>query len=164
MDRQQEIIRLLIEKLGGNESTEARLFALLNKMVDASIPALRDAVTPIDQTCNDITLNGLDIPPVFNREVKKALTKDVRTDIGELHNYTVTISEIDTQRHSCKVNIANMETGKRVLAEILDPVVDRPHNPYVVALASGDPLEVVGKLETYRDDGRVHRFYISSAV
>lgn len=145
-----------------NSDTNAKLLATIEKMADALRPAAKQAVAPIGNTCQSISLGTASSPrAVFLRqEDKDRLTAPADTSIEGSRDYVGIISEMDMETGSCKVALEGDEAAPRIVAIITDPAGRVANNAYVRAMSEIRSIAFIAKAEIDHD-GNIVRLYIS---
>lgn len=131
----------------GNQKQFDRLLSTLERMAEGLRPAMRQAVEPVGRFCRTMTVNQAVV-------VDAAAADDIRStedeEISEASTWTVTLTELDLEKSTAKLRIAN-DPSRRISAVINDPAARAASNIYLRAFASGQSLQVTGKAG-YRDD------------
>lgn len=141
---------------------QERMLATIERLADALQPAVRQALTPIGQSVESINIRGKGDPRpgvVLDRETKELATSGKDNTITEARRMSGIISELDMLTGSCKVALGS-DPSTRISAKIVDPVIVRPNNPYVQAMAQLSTLDFTAKAEI-DNEGDVVMLFIS---
>ncbi|AKL42416.1 TPA: hypothetical protein I8438_001797 [Serratia marcescens] len=161
-----------IEALGNKDrATIDGLLAVIDKMAGELRPSVRQAVSPIGNTCREISVTtncGYD-PARIDEEDKAVIDRLNDDEVIGLREYKVFITEFDAQRTTAKVILLDDDSGRRVPAEINDPSVRRAGNPYITALnaylesqgADSACITVTAKASVKK--GNISKLYIADA-
>lgn len=126
-----------IEALGNKDKdTIQGLLNVIDKMATDLRPAVRQAVSPIGNTCSTISIRaGESVEPLVITESDKKIIDQLEDDevIG-IRQYQVLITEFDGVNKTAKVILIGDDQAKRVVAEISDPAIMKKENPYINAL------------------------------
>ena len=149
-----------IEQLGANhEHAVEKLANLIEKMVVDMRPSARMSVMPIGTSCRTMTIKSEFRESTFDEIDKAEIMKDADDELTELRPFTVLITELDLERGSCKAHIEGEIEDKRINSVITDPLLQSPNNPYSLAFAAGDKIDV--KAKALLKGGEISRLYIS---
>lgn len=165
----KEALEKAIEALGNKDRpTIDGLIAVIDKMAGELRPSVRQAVSPIGNTCNHISVStGLgNRPATINEADKKAIDQLEDDEVLGLREYKVFVTEFDAQRMTAKVIIDGDDSCKRVIAQISDPSASKAENPYLAALgrymannsASGSCVTVTAKATVKK--GLINKLFI----
>ncbi|HFF8944278.1 TPA: hypothetical protein ACGE6U_001754 [Serratia marcescens] len=161
-----------IEALGNKDrATIDGLLAVIDKMAGELRPSVRQAVSPIGNTCREIsvTTNCGHEPARIDEEDKAVIDRLNDDEVIGLREYKVFITEFDAQRTTAKVILLDDDSGRRVPAEINDPSVRKAGNPYITALnaylesqgAGSACITVTAKASMKK--GNISKLYIADA-
>lgn len=161
-----------IEALGNKDrDTIDGLLKVIEKMAEELRPSVRQAVSPIGNTCREIsvTTNGGYEPARINEDDKAVIDRLNDDEVIGLREYKVFITEFDAQRTTAKVIMLGDESNRRIPADISDPTVRKAGNPYITALnayiasqgAGSACVTVTAKASVKK--GNVIRLYIADA-
>lgn len=161
-----------IEALGNKDrATIDGLLAVIDKMAGELRPSVRQAVSPIGNTCREIrvTTNCGHNPARIDEEDKAVIDRLNDDEVIGLREYKVFITEFDAQRTTAKVILLDDDSGRRVPAEINDPSVRKAGNPYITALnaylesqgAGSACITVTAKASVKK--GNISKLYIADA-
>ncbi|MGP2855151.1 DUF7946 domain-containing protein [Serratia bockelmannii] len=162
-----------IEALGNKDrATIDGLLAVIDKMAGELRPSVRQAVSPIGNTCREIrvTTNCGHNPARIDEEDKAVIDRLNDDEVIGLREYKVFITEFDAQRTTAKVILLDDDSGRRVPAEINDPSVRKAGNPYITALnaylesqgAGSACITVTAKASVKK--GNISKLYIADAA
>ncbi|WP_162066601.1 hypothetical protein [Burkholderia sp. THE68] len=142
-----------------NQQNFETLKALADKLADALRPAARQALSPIDHSCQRIDLyaEGKQFM-TLDSDHKRAFSQNSGTVTEHLEPYVGVISQFDMTTGACRLTLEGATS--RIPAIVVDPVFDRPNNRYVKAMTSADPIRFLAKAEL-DDEGNPIRLYIS---
>ncbi|CAI1155962.1 Uncharacterised protein [Serratia quinivorans] len=161
-----------IEALGNKDrDTIDGLLKVIEKMAEELRPSVRQAVSPIGNTCREIsvTTNGGYEPARINEDDKAVIDRLNDDEVIGLRDYKVFITEFDAQRTTAKVIMLGDESNRRIPADISDPSVRKAGNPYITALnayiesqgAGSACVTVTAKASVKK--GNISRLYIADA-
>lgn len=108
-----------IEALGNKDrATIDGLLAVIDKMAGELRPSVRQAVSPIGNTCREIsvTTNCGHEPARIDEEDKAVIDRLNDDEVIGLREYKVFITEFDAQRTTAKVILLDDDSGRRVPA------------------------------------------------
>ena len=126
-----------IEALGNKDKdTIQGLLNVIDKMATELRPSVRQAVSPIGNTCSTISIKaGEGISPLVINEADKEIIDRLEDDeVIPLREYQVLITEFDGVKKTAKIVFLGDEQARRITAEISDPAVMKRDNPYITAL------------------------------
>lgn len=161
-----------IEALGNKDrATIDGLLAVIDKMAGELRPSVRQAVSPIGNTCREISVTtncGYD-PARIDEDDKAVIDRFSDDEVIGLREYKVFITEFDVQRTTAKVILLDDDSGRRIPAEISDPSAKKAGNPYITALntylesrgASSSCITVTAKASVKK--GNISKLYIADA-
>jgi hypothetical protein len=153
---QEEMTQLSIKQLSG---TVEKVLGAIDKLAHALRPAARQALTPIDRSCERIDLHANGERFISITTAHKRAFADADAIVSDhLTPYTGVISEFDMTSGTCMVTLEG--DALRTPALVLDPIFNRPNNIYVGAMASAFPLRFLAKAEL-DPDGQPIKLYIS---
>jgi hypothetical protein len=135
----KEALEKAIEALGNKDRpTIDGLISVIDKMAGELRPSVRQAVSPIGNTCDKISVStGAGNRAATITEADKEIIDQLDDDeVLGLREYRVFVTEFDAHRMSAKVLIDGDESGRRVMAQITDPSASKSQNPYLAALSS----------------------------
>lgn len=127
-----------IEALGNKDKdTISGLISVINKMAEELRPSVRQAVSPIGNTCNKISVSsGPEFKPTVINEEDKAVIDQLNDDeVLGLREYRIFLTEFDAHRMTAKVIIEGDDSDKRISAQISDPSASKSENPYLISLS-----------------------------
>lgn len=134
----KDALEKAIETLGNKDKdTIEGLISVIDKMATELRPSVRQAVSPIGNTCNKISVtSGSGFKPAVINEEDKAIIDQLDDDevIG-LREYKIFLTEFDAHKMTAKVILVGDETDKRIPAQISDPSALTSDNPYLASLA-----------------------------
>jgi hypothetical protein len=176
------IFNYVMTKLGGNKSHAEMSFALaekaLTEMGRVSIaamgaveriaanqrPAARMFVAPVGESCSTVTVGEQDGGAIsVDTAMRAAIDAPASVEIGQTAAFAVLISELDLKNKSCKFSLRDDDDPeRRLVGEIVDPVILRADNPYSRALSAQTWLQVSAKPEL--KDGEIERLYITDTA
>lgn len=162
---------LLEQQLGHNQGITQRLLDTVDRLAMALQPSAKKSVAPIGEACDRIELyaNGKKSLEM-NISDKDAMHCSEADTITDTKDYTITISELDKVKRTCKASFTARDSEQecdddgsvRVSCDITDPTAMISPNPYIEAFSSGHPLEV--KAKALIKDGVISKLYISDAL
>ncbi|SAK50623.1 hypothetical protein AWB80_01484 [Caballeronia pedi] len=149
----------LQQSLQHNQHNFETLKALADKLADALRPAARQALSPIDRSCQRIDLyaEGKQFM-TLDSDHKRAFSPGAGMVTEHLEPYVGVISQFDMTTGACRLTLEGATS--RIPAIVVDPIFDRPNNRYVKAMTSADPIRFLAKAEL-DDEGNPIRLYIS---
>ncbi|MDR5879508.1 hypothetical protein [Caballeronia sp. LZ032] len=140
-------------------TTVDKMMASIDKLTDILQPAARQALSPIERSCEriDLHLDGACFMSL-NRTHKRTFAHAGRKLSEHLETYVGVISQFDMTTGACRVTL---EGGSaRLPAIVVDPAFNRPKNRYVEAMASRHSICFLAKADL-DDEGHPLRLYIS---
>jgi hypothetical protein len=124
--------------------TVDKMMAVLDKLADSLRPAARRALAPVDRSCERIDLYA-DGEQFASLDATHRRAFDHAGLSRHLCEYVGVISGFDMETGNCKVTL---EGGvSRIPAVVIDPVFNRPNNPYAEAMAAAYPLRFLAKAD-----------------
>jgi hypothetical protein len=139
-----------------------KVLSAIDKLAHALRPAARQALTPIDRSCERIDLHANGERFISITTAHKRAFADADAIVSDhLTSYTGVISEFDMTSGTCMVTLDG--DALRTPALVLDPIFNRPNNIYVGAMASAFPLRFLAKAEL-DPDGQPIKLYISDTA
>ncbi|WP_142523964.1 DUF7946 domain-containing protein [Raoultella ornithinolytica] len=134
----KDALEKAIEALGNKDKdTIEGLISVIDKMAGELRPSVRQAVSPIGNTCNKISVtSGQGFKPTIIDEDDKAIIDQLDDDevIG-LREYRIFLTEFDAHRMTAKVILEGDDSDKRISAQISDPSASKSENPYLISLS-----------------------------
>ncbi len=156
----QESLGKAIEELGKKDET-TKLLATLEKMALALIPAAKQAVSPIGNTCETLKFGEKDSYYVTIDREDKASIHSEKYIVTEEQEYRVLIDEFDMRQKTCKVALRD-DLKIRYKANIYDPQAELANNKYALAMAKKAIVTV--KAKTREFEGITKEFVISDII
>jgi molybdopterin biosynthesis enzyme len=159
-----DLARTAVTEMGATSRAHSEMMMkAIDLLAESQRQNARLVASPVGDTCETIAIGSPDrLPILIDRTVKAALNAEQPTEILRETTYEVTISEIDILRRSCKVSLSGDSEEQRYDAEITDPVVQLPGNPYAAAVSEQTALKVKAKVQLR--DGDLQKFFISNTV
>lgn len=171
--KEMKHLRELFEKqLGFSQDVSQRLLDTVDRLSGALQTSAKKSASPIGGSCDRIDLyadgklhESLDISH------RDALFAEEAEPIAPERQYTILISEMDRVNRTCKASFASGDTEesqdedgspRRISCSITDPAASQEGNPYILAFASGRPLQV--KAKAIIRAGLIAKLYISDSV
>lgn len=163
----------LSAQTGQNERTTERLLQTIEKLSDSLRASLKQAVTPIGQSCRhiDIIPHGRDSFSIDQATKDAILSSDDDTQLTPLRDFRIVITEMDKERGTAKVRLIEQdgdseadsedESTARINAKISDPAFEATDNAYLASFVSGSALSVKAKASI--KDGLIRMLYVSDA-
>ncbi|MGX5087111.1 DUF7946 domain-containing protein [Enterobacter sp. UPMP2052] len=134
----KDALEKAIEALGNKDKdTIGGLISVIDKMAGELRPSVRQAVSPIGNTCNKISVaSGSGFKPAIITEEDKAIIDQLDDDeVLGLREYRIFLTEFDAHRMTAKVIIEGDDSDKRIAAQISDPSASKSENPYLISLS-----------------------------
>ncbi|WP_257885276.1 DUF7946 domain-containing protein [Proteus terrae] len=129
-----------IEALGNKDrDTIDGLLKVIDKMASDLRPAVRQASSPIGNSCTEISIksNIPNQPPtIVNQKDKEEIDKLEDDELIGISEYKVFITNVDVVNKTAKVIFENDENQRRVNAEVIDPAFGSKNSPYIKALSN----------------------------
>lgn len=152
-----ESLNKAIEQLGRKDDSE-RLIATIEKMALALIPAAKNAVSPIGNTCETIKFgDSKHYYTTIDRDDKAAIHGE-EFSVTPPNEYRVLIDEFDMRKHTCKVALRD-DLKTRYNARIADPEAELANNKYALAMAKKSIVTIKAKTKVF--EGVIKEFTIS---
>jgi hypothetical protein len=161
--------------IGQQAKTQERMLATIEKLAESLQPAVRQALSPVDQSVNSINVTS----PATSATPAAAVSLESQTKdtVPTRKSHTFSgprqisgvISELDMLTGSCKVSLQNDaqtlehsadNQSVRITAKIVDPVIGVPNNPYAEALSNASSITFTAKAEL-DPEGNVVMLYIT---
>ncbi|MDR5859432.1 hypothetical protein FZZ93_05650 [Halomonas eurihalina] len=171
-EEMRHLRELLEQQYGKDQKMMERMMDTIDRLADGLRPSVRKSVAPVGATCERIDLyaDGTKHQSI-DQAVKDAVMSNEEQELIGERTYSITISEMDYERHTCKVRLTGEEQGEqldddglpsRINAVITDPAIDMDGNQYLQAFTSRKQLDVKAKA-TIRD-GEITKLYISDTA
>jgi len=181
VEEMKHLSQALEASIGQHAKTQERMLATIEKLAESLQPAVRQALNPIGQSVDSISLSSKDSDGcaapagpafTFDRQTKELATNRKNIAITGPHQLSGVISELDMLTGSCKISVLSdtdplypidnltADPSKRTTAKIMDPVIGVPNNPYTEALSNASSITFTAKA-LIDDDGQVAVLYIS---
>jgi hypothetical protein len=166
-NRKQEEMKHLSENLTraielaaqGNSETVARMTSLVETLVDALKPAIRQAVEPVGRTCSTMRIGE---SAIIDEAMAAAIRSDEPDSYESERDFTVLITELDLENRTAKVRIDDIDSSRRVRAIISDPVIKMKGNPYVQSFVAASPIKMRAK--PGMRDGKIVVLHVSDSA
>lgn len=146
----QQSLEKAIEALGNKDAgTIDKLIAVIDRMAVELRPSVRQAVSPIGNTCDEISIatNVDGCLLKVNEHDKAEIDKLDDDEVIGLREYRAFLTEFDAHNMTAKIILEGDDSNRRIASEISDPSASKKNNPYINALGSyistkGDPSSV----------------------
>ncbi len=169
----QQSLEKAIEALGNKDAgTIDKLIAVIDRMAVELRPSVRQAVSPIGNTCDEISIaTNVDGCLLKVNEHDKAEIDKLDDDevIGLREYRAFLLTEFDAHNMTAKIILEGDDSNRRIASEISDPSASKKNNPYINALGSyistkGDPSSVftITAKATVKK-GQINRLFIVDA-
>ncbi|EOZ5144189.1 hypothetical protein [Klebsiella pneumoniae] len=168
----QQSLAKAIEALGNKDAgTIDKLIAVIDRMVVELRPSVRQAVSPIGNTCDEISIatNVDGCLLKVNEHDKAEIDKLDDDEVIGLREYRAFLTEFDAHNMTAKIILEGDDSNRRIASEISDPSASKKNNPYINALGSyistkGDPSSVftITAKATVKK-GQINRLFIVDA-
>ncbi|MBU5513596.1 hypothetical protein KQJ22_23910, partial [Enterobacteriaceae bacterium S18_ASV_15] len=135
----QQVLEKAIEALGNKDSgTIDKLISVIDKMAVELRPAVRQAVSPIGNTCDQISISTNKDGCLLKVDAadKEQIDKLEDDEIVGLREYRAYLTEFDAQNMTAKIILEGDDSKKRITSEISDPAASKKNNPYLNALSA----------------------------
>jgi len=135
----QQVLEKAIEVLGNKDSgTIDKLISVIDKMAVELRPAVRQAVSPIGNTCDQISISTNKDGCLLKVDAadKEQIDKLEDDEVVGLREYRAYLTEFDAQNMTAKIILEGDDSKKRITSEISDPAASKKNNPYLNALSS----------------------------
>ena len=133
-------------------------------MAESHRPAAKMFASPVGNSCSTASIGSPDRGAILLDSIMKdAINRSESIEVTDEKTYEVTIRELDRDKKTCKVSLANDDDPlRRYDASITDPVITIANNPYADILSSQKTIKVRAKLQIIQGD--ISRFFISNTV
>lgn len=168
----QQSLEKAIEALGNRDAgTIDKLIAVIDRMAVELRPSVRQAVSPIGNTCDEISIatNVDGCLLKVNEHDKAEIDKLDDDEVIGLREYRAFLTEFDAHNMTAKIILEGDDSNRRIASEISDPSASKKNNPYINALGSyistkGDPSSVftITAKATVKK-GQINRLFIVDA-
>ncbi|HGG8856022.1 hypothetical protein [Enterobacter asburiae] len=135
----QQVLEKAIEALGNKDAgTIDKLISVIDKMAVELRPSVRQAVSPIGNTCDQISIStNIDGCLVkVDEQDKTQIDKLDDDEVLGLREYRAYLTEFDAQNMTAKIILDGDESKKRITSDISDPAASKKNNPYLNALSA----------------------------
>lgn len=163
---------LLEQQYGKDQKMMERMMDTIDRLADGLRPSVRKSVVPVGSSCERIDLYAEgEKHQTIDQALKDSVMSSVDEELINEKTYSVTISEMDYERRTCKVRLVGDENDDsldedglppRISGVITDPAVELQGNLYLQAFMSQRPLDVRAKATL--KDGSITRLYISDTA
>ncbi|MCJ2134088.1 hypothetical protein MKK69_08425 [Methylobacterium sp. J-026] len=153
-----------ITELGSRDAgTVARLLDTVDRMAEALIPAVRQAVAPIGQSAMTLTVSGENPGTSVRLDVadRESIMAEAESEITPQRDFIVEIVGLSMEDGTCKLILSD-DAEDRIRGVVTDPQVMRPNNPYALAMAAKRRIRVRAKAAIR--EGRIEKLFISDVV
>ncbi|HGF0160788.1 TPA: hypothetical protein ACGBXG_003760 [Klebsiella variicola] len=168
----QQSLEKAIEALGNKDAgTIDKLIAVIDRMAVELRPSVRQAVSPIGNTCDEISIaTNVDGSLLkVNEHDKAEIDKLDDDEVIGLREYRAFLTEFDAHNMTAKIILEGDDSNRRIASEISDPSASKKNNPYINALGSyistkGDPssaFTITAKATVKK--GQINRLFIVDA-
>lgn len=163
--KNQELNTILVNGLlqanADSSSAHKRLIEILPALVDANANRMKDLVSPIGRSCNELKQFSRTKNEFSITEPEAAVIRSEQDlEVGDMAEYECTlISELNTKTGHCNLEIEGVE--RIVTGKISDPTLKEPNNIYSQSL--NDHTSFVCTAKPVLKDGEIHKLYISDA-
>ncbi|EOJ6089344.1 hypothetical protein ACM4AE_005926 [Klebsiella michiganensis] len=168
----QQSLEKAIEALGNKDAgTIDKLIAVIDRMAVELRPSVRQAVSPIGNTCDEISIatNVDGCLLKVNEHDKAEIDKLDDDEVIGLREYRAFLTEFDAHNMTAKIILEGDDSNRRIASEISDPSASKKNNPYINALGSyistkGDPssaFTITAKATVKK--GQINRLFIVDA-
>ena len=138
-----------------------RMLATIDRLADALRPAARAAVTPVGSSAAELSIGSGPSKTVIGAVEADIIRAETPYEVGREAEFLILITELDMLSGSCRYT--DLMSGQpKLKAQITDPVVYLPLNPYVIAMASQKPLNVRAKPSLR--EGLLEKLYVSTVL
>lgn len=168
----QQSLEKAIEAPGNKDAgTIDKLIAVIDRMAVELRPSVRQAVSPIGNTCDEISIatNVDGCLLKVNEHDKAEIDKLDDDEVIGLREYRAFLTEFDAHNMTAKIILEGDDSNRRIASEISDPSASKKNNPYINALGSyistkGDPSSVftITAKATVKK-GQINRLFIVDA-
>lgn len=143
----------------GNAETVSRMSEMVENVVAAMAPGLRQAVEPVGVTCASMRIGHA---TVITESIAASIREEEPEEYDVERDFVVRLTELDLENATAKVRFedADASKGKRIRAVITDPVLAVSPNPYLSAFVSGTAIKVRAKVGLR--DGSIVSIFISN--
>lgn len=145
----QESLGKAIEELGRKDET-TKLLATLERMALALIPAAKQAVSPIGNTCETLKFGEAGSYYATIDQEDKAAIHGEKFTVTEESTYRVLIDEFDMRKKTCKVALRD-DLQNRYSARITDPQAELANNKYALAMAKKAIVTIKAKTKEFEN-------------
>ena len=157
MNAIKEALVKAIEELGRKDDS-AKMLSTLETIALALIPAAKQAVSPIGNTCETIKFgDGEDYHTTLDRE-DKAVINGEDFSVTDEAEYRMLIDEFDMRKKTCKVALRD-DLKVRYNARVTDPQAELANNKYALAMANKAIVTVKAKTKVF--EAQIKEFVIS---
>jgi hypothetical protein len=134
------------------------------RMAEMQRPAVRSLVVPIGLSVSTLQVGDSSQGGILiDRELREAIDAPVEAIVETARNHEILISEMDRLNQTCKFAFRDDQNPERRLsAQITDPIIQTPNDPYSAAFSAQRWIIVVGKLQ--RKGGEADRLFISDII
>lgn len=171
-EEMRHLRELLEQQYGKDQKMMERMMDTIDRLADGLRPSVRKSVAPVGTTCERIDLyaDGKKHETI-DQAVKDAVMSSEDQELISERTYSITISEMDYDRHTCKIRLVGEDQDapldedglpSRINAVITDPAIEMEGNQYLKAFTSRRPFSVKAKATI--KDGDITRLYISDTA
>ena len=143
----KESLEKAIEQLGRKDDT-SKMLAIIEKISLALIPAAKDAVKPIGDECETVSLGSESAYFATWDKKDKSVINGEDFSISEKGKHKVLIDEFDMRKKTCKISPKD-DLRERYSAKITDPQADLANNKYALAMANKAIVTIEAKIKSF---------------
>ena len=134
-----------------------RMLSTIDRMADALRPAVKQAASPVGESCSTVRIGGESGMTVDAKD-KAEIMSSSAVEITAERAFKAVITELDKENATGKARLDG-DVDTRVPVTITDPAFRVNDNPYMTAFVNGTQITLVGKAEL--SEGEIKRIYVS---
>lgn len=163
-EEMKHLSEALKQSMSQNEETTKKLINIIEKMTAGLNSSAKQALSPINNTCDSISVyQDNELAVKLDQKTKDRFYDEGEKTIQPTQDFTGIISELDMDKGTCKVALNESNPEKRTNAIISDPLLHSTGNQYVTSMGKREPLTFRAKAEI-NEDGNIVKLYISDTV
>ncbi|EPP6705625.1 hypothetical protein ACUU3R_004308 [Providencia rettgeri] len=129
-----------IEALGNKDrDTIDGLLKVIDKMASDLRPAVRQASSPIGNSCTEISIKSNipnQSPTVVTQKDKDEIDRLEDNELIGISEYRVFVTNVDVVNKTAKIMFEHDDNQRRISADVIDPAFSLKDSPYIRALSS----------------------------
>ena len=157
-ERYHEVVRAAQE---GEMKTRDQMMGVIQHLIGQNRGPMADMAAPVGKTVNEVRQIPLKQDPIIiDAPTAESLRSPEEVTVGDIQGFRGVMVALDTKTGAFKFEEEG--TGREFRGRITDPALSAPRNVYTQALDTKGAIELTAK-PTLREDGEVHKLFVSDA-